>query len=88
MTTMKKNLHFGKTMLALLALVCLMQVTPAAAQQQTILNIKSRQAEITGSSTVYVGEVTVNGEPGFHYLYSEDLTNYETVFAMLHTPPA
>jgi hypothetical protein len=60
-----------------------MQVTPAAAQQQTILNIKSRQAEITGSSTVYVGEVTVNGEPGFHYLYSEDLTNYETVFAMV-----
>lgn len=81
---MKKNLHFGKTMLALLALVCLMQVTPAvAAGQQTILNIKSRQAEITGSSTVYVGEVTVNGEPGFHYLYSEDLTNYETVFAMV-----
>ena len=70
-------------MLALLALVCLMQVTPAAAQQQTILNINSRQAEITGSSTVYVGEVTVNGEPGFHYLYSEDLTNYETVFAMV-----
>jgi hypothetical protein len=81
---MKKNLHFGKTMLALLALVCLMQVIPAvAAGQQTILNIKSRQAEITGSSTVYVGEVTVNGEPGFHYLYSEDLTNYETVFAMV-----
>ena len=83
MTTMKKNLHFEKAIFALLALICLMQVTPAAAQQQTILNIKSRQAEITGSSTVYVGEVTVNGEPGFHYLYSEDLTNYETVFAMV-----
>lgn len=82
MTTMKKNLHFGKTMLALLALVCLMQVTPAAAQQ-TYLNIESRTATVTGSSTLYVGEVTVNGEAGFKYLYSEDLTNYETVFAMV-----
>ena len=77
---MKKNLHFGKTMLALLALVCLMQVTTAAAQK-TYLNIRNRTATVTGSSTLYVGEVTVNGEPGFKYLYSEDLTNYETVFA-------
>lgn len=78
MTTMKKNLHFGKTMLALLALVCLMQVTPAAAQQ-TYLNIESRTATVTGSSTLYVGEVTVNGEAGFKYLYSEDLTFSTTV---------
>lgn len=76
--TMKKNLHFGKTMLALLALVCLMQVTPAAAQQ-TYLNIESRTATVTGSSTLYVGEVTVNGEAGFKYLYSEDLTFSTTV---------
>ena len=75
---MKKNLHFGKTMLALLALVCLMQVTPAAAQQ-TYLNIESRTATVTGSSTLYVGEVTVNGEAGFKYLYSEDLTFSTTV---------
>lgn len=78
MTTMKKNLHFGKTMLALLALVCLMQVTPAAAQQ-TYLNIRNRTATVTGSSTLYVGEVTVNGEAGFKYLYSEDLTFSTTV---------
>lgn len=78
MTTMKKNLHFGKTMLALLALVCLMQVTPAAAQQ-TYLNIENRTATVTGSSTLYVGEVTVNGEAGFKYLYSEDLTFSTTV---------
>lgn len=78
MTNMKKNLHFGKTMLALLALVCLMQVTPAAAQQ-TYLNIENRTATVTGSSTLYVGEVTVNGEAGFKYLYSEDLTFSTTV---------
>lgn len=78
MATMKKNLHFGKTMLALLALVCLMQVTPAAAQQ-TYLNIENRTATVTGSSTLYVGEVTVNGEAGFKYLYSEDLTFSTTV---------
>jgi hypothetical protein len=81
MTIMRKSVHFSRAMLALLALVCLMQVTPAAAQQQTILNIESRTATVTGSSTLYVGEVTVNGEAGFKYLYSEDLTNYETVFA-------
>lgn len=81
MTTMKKNLHFGKTMLALLALVCLMQVTPAAAQQQTIVNIESIKAQIIQKSTLYVGEVTVNGEPGFKYLYSEDLTLSTTVLS-------
>ena len=67
---------------AFAALLCLM---PAVAQQvdrpNTIVNVTGKQATITQTSTLYLGEVVLNGQQSFYYLYSTDLTNAETVFA-------
>lgn len=50
------------------------------AQTQTVVNIVEQTAKVTRQSTMYVGEVVLDGQQSFYYLYSEDLTNYETVF--------
>ena len=67
---------------AFAALLCLM---PAVAQQvdrpNTEVNVTGQQAKITQTSTLYLGEVVLNGQQSFYYLYSADLTNFETVFA-------
>ena len=58
------------------ALLCLMPV----AQAKTIVNVTGKTATVIQSSTLYVGEVVLNGQQSFYYLYSEDLTNFQTVF--------
>lgn len=79
-----KNRSFcvKRMLAAFAALLCLM---PAMAQvvdrPSTEVNVTGQQAKITQTSTLYLGEVVLNGQQSFYYLYSADLTNFETVFA-------
>ena len=79
---MKTRLIIKRMLAAFAALLCLM---PAVAQQvgrpETDVNVTGIQAKITQTSTLYLGEVVLNGQQSFYYLYSTDLTNAETVFA-------
>ncbi|MBO4870497.1 MAG: hypothetical protein J5565_00760 [Muribaculaceae bacterium] len=68
---MKKSLLLLVTLLASLT----------AWSQQTVVNVVERTVKVTQQSTLYVGEVVLDGQPSFYYLYSEDLKNSETVFA-------
>ncbi|MBO4870495.1 MAG: hypothetical protein J5565_00750 [Muribaculaceae bacterium] len=47
--------------------------------QQTVINVVEQTAHITQTSTLYVGEVVLDGQPSFYYLYSEDMTNTSSV---------
>jgi hypothetical protein len=82
MKMMRKKQQLKRMLAAVAALLCLM---PAVAQQvdrpNTNVNVTGKQAKITQTSTLYLGEVVLNGQQSFYYLYSTDLTNAETVFA-------
>ena len=65
----------------LATLAALMCVISLNAQTQTVVNVVEQTAQITQTSTLYVGEVLLDGQQSFCYLYSEDMTNSETVFA-------
>ncbi len=79
-----KNRSFcvKRMLAAFAALLCLM---PAMAQvvdrPSTEVNVTGQQAKITQTSTLYLGEVVLNGQQSFYYLYSTDLANTENVFA-------
>ena len=79
---MKTRQIIKRMLAAFAALLCLM---PAVAQEvgraETKVNVTGIQAKITQTSTLYLGEVVLNGQQSFYYLYSTDLTNAETVFA-------
>ena len=51
--------------------------------QQTVVNIVEQTAHITSNSTLYAGEVLLDGQPSFYYLYSEDLTNTSSVLGVV-----
>ena len=82
MKIMRKKQQLKRLLAAFAALLCLM---PVVAQQvnrpNTNVNVTGIQAKITQTSTLYLGEVVLNGQQSFYYLYSTDLTNAETVFA-------
>ena len=67
------------TFVALLSLMSMMPLKAGA--QNTVVNVVEQTGKITQTSTLYVGEVVLNGQQSFYYLYSEDMTNSETVFA-------
>ena len=46
----------------------------AWAQTETILNVLAQNVRIVRTSTLYVGEVVLDGQQSFCYLYSEDIT--------------
>lgn len=67
-------LHPRKKMLAIFAaLLCMMALMPMTARAETINTVISSE-ELTKSSTVYVGEVIVDGVSEIKYLYSDDIT--------------
>lgn len=78
----------GKKQLATFAaILCLMAMMPLTAraqsvgtQKETIVNVVGRQATIRQYSTLYVGEVLLDGQQSFYYLYSGDITQRSTVF--------
>ena len=51
----------------------------------TIVNVTGKQGKVVKDSTVYVGEVVVDGEAKIKYLWSENMTRAETVAAALKT---
>ena len=82
MKIMRKKQQLKRMLAAFAAFLCLM---PAVAQQvgrpNTEFNVTGTQATITQTSTLYLGEVVLNGQQSFYYLYSADLANVQTVFA-------
>ena len=79
---MKKMQQPRKKLATFAALLCLMTMMPLpSGAQQTVVNVVEQKARITQYSTLYVGEVLLDGQQSFYYLYSEDLTNSESVFA-------
>ena len=71
-----------KRMLATFAaILCMMIMMPLTAKaQQTVINIEGQQITIRQYSTLYVGEVLLDGQQSFYYLYSEDIKQSTTVF--------
>ena len=80
---MKKKLQLKRKLATFAALLCLMTMMPlsAAGETKPVVNVVEKTGKITQTSTLYVGEVVLDGQQSFYYLYSEDLTNSETVFA-------
>ena len=66
------------TFAAVLFMMALMPLTAKA--QQTVINIVGQQITIRQYSTLYVGEVLLDGQQSFYYLYSEDIKQSTTVF--------
>lgn len=77
-----RNLFLVRTAIMLLLFLL---VHLSAWAQQTYVNIVDRQAIVTKYSTLYVGEVVLDGQQTFYYLYSEDMSNDEIVFAAVRS---
>ena len=80
MKMMRKNQQLKRMLAAFAALLCLMPVV-AQNRVKVVVDVTGKQAKITQTSTLYLGEVVLNGQQSFYYLFSTDLTNAETVFA-------
>ncbi len=65
------------TFAAILCMIILMPLTARA--QQTVINVVGQQITIRQYSTLYVGEVLLDGQQSFYYLYSEDIRQSTTV---------
>lgn len=66
----------------LAALLCMMALMPMTARAETINTVISSE-ELTKSSTVYVGEVVVDGVSEIKFLYSGDITLNNTLLQNL-----
>lgn len=71
------------TLLTLLFVLCAYQ-TARAVETKTVINVVKKNAKVLRFSTLYIGEVVLDGEQSFCYLYSEDLTNSEDMFWAVH----
>ena len=80
MKMMRKKQQLKRMLAAFAALLCLMPVV-AQNRVKVVVDVTGKQAKITQTSTLYLGEVVLNGQQSFYYLFSTDLTNAETVFA-------
>jgi len=80
-----KRKAMKKTISILVCVIMICGLIPAglinAFATETIVNINNQIAEIVQSSTVYAGEVFVDGESTVKYLYSDDITRSTTVLA-------
>ena len=72
-------MNINRILITLLVLVTM--VTGGWAK--TVVNVTRQTATVIQYSTVYVGEVIVDGKPAFHYLYSDDISNGSTVLGSL-----
>lgn len=78
---MKKKLKIKRILATFVALLCLM---PTMAQiDRTEVTVTARE-KLTKSSTVYVGEVVVDGTSVIKYLYSGDMTISSVSVSYLH----
>ncbi len=80
-----KRTTVEKTISLIVCVVMICGLIPAglinAFATETIVNVNNQIAEIVQSSTVYAGEVFVDGESTVKYLYSDDITRSTTVLA-------
>ncbi len=80
---MKKKL-LPQMMLATFAAHLFMMTMPLTARAQNSVSTITTTENITRTSTLYVGEVVVDGETKIKYLYSEDMTLYYDIIQYLH----
>ena len=78
----KKSFSF---VLVLFLMTALLPMTPSAqaTSGQTGNNIVEVRETVTRESTVYAGEIFVDGQSAMKYLYSTDLSNHSQVFKNL-----
>ncbi|MBQ8120834.1 MAG: cell wall-binding repeat-containing protein [Ruminococcus sp.] len=55
-------------------------------QLKTVINVTSKHAKVVQDSTVYAGEVIVDGVSTIKYIWSEDMTKAETIAAAVKKP--
>ncbi|MBQ2468349.1 MAG: S-layer homology domain-containing protein [Clostridia bacterium] len=67
--------------LAAAVLAALLPLGVFAAATETVVNVTAVNGRIVGSSTVYAGEVFLDGQSVLTYVYSDDITRSETVVA-------
>ncbi|MBR0045760.1 MAG: hypothetical protein IJP75_02605 [Bacteroidaceae bacterium] len=77
---MKKELKTKRMLAILVAFLCMMPATTWA--NKTVTTVTARE-QLTKSSTVYVGEVVVDGTSAIKYLYSGDMTVSNVVVSHL-----
>lgn len=81
---MKKRLLPQKMHATLAALLCMMALMPMTAKAQgNVINTVYVSEELTKSSTVYVGEVVVDGVSEIKFLYSGDISLYNDLLRNL-----
>ena len=81
---MKKNVKIiVSALLALLLLTTCLPALPVFADTDTVVNVIGKTATVRKQSTVYLGEVVVNGVSMMKYVYSDDLSHSESVYAVL-----
>ena len=76
---MKKKLQLKRNLATFAALLCLMTMMPLSAWAANVINTVISSEQLTKTSTVYVGEVVVDGETKMKYLYSGDVTTSSLV---------
>ena len=81
---MKKKLLPPKMLATFAALLFLMTLMPLTAKAQNSVSTITTTENITKTSTVYVGEVVVDGQTTIKYLYSGDLTIHSDVIQNLN----
>lgn len=79
---MKKKLQRKKMLATFVALLFMMALMPFSTKAEVINTVTSSET-ITKTSTVYVGEVVVDGESKIKYLYSGDINLYRSVIQNL-----
>jgi len=77
----KKRLLAG--IMAVLVVLGMVPMRTSADATQTICNVNSVRVTVAGTSNVYINEVFVDDVSVLRYLYSEDITRSENVFADL-----
>ena len=76
---MKKKLQLKRKLATFAALLCLMFIMPLSAWAANIINTVTTSEQLAKTSTVYVGEVVVDGVSEIKYLYSGDMTTGSVV---------
>ena len=76
---MEKKLQLKRKLATFAALLCLMTMMPLSAWAANVINTVTSSENITKTSTVYVGEVVVDGTSVIKYLYSGDMTTGSVV---------
>ena len=84
MKMMRKNQQLKRMLAAFAALLCLMPVV-AQNRVKVVVDVTGKQAKITQTSTLYLGEVVLNGQQSFYYLFSTIKPTIAMVITLIMT---